>query len=242
MSPTWATFLFELGNFLLLAALLGWLFFRPVREAIERRRAALEVEQRDAAARRAEAERLVAEARARRAELESSLSGLRERVRQEAERERASLLDGARDQAKCEREALETELAALRRSQVRAQAGDAAAAARELVARLLARIEGPELEGALLAAAGRELAGLAEAGAPAPLIVESARPLDAAALDALARAAGADAADVTARVVPELVGGVRVLTARGLVDASVAGLAAHSERALLERLDAEGDS
>jgi hypothetical protein len=40
-------------------------------------------------------------------------------------------------------------------------------------------------------------------------------------------------------VVPELGAGVRILTARGLIDASAAGLAAHAERALVARFDAE---
>ena len=35
MSPDLATFLFELVNFALLAGGLGWLFFRPVRKALD---------------------------------------------------------------------------------------------------------------------------------------------------------------------------------------------------------------
>ena len=88
MSASWVTFLFEAANFLLLAALLGWLFFRPVREVLERRRSELESEQRAAADARAEAERALGEARSRRAELEGSLEELRERVQREAEAER----------------------------------------------------------------------------------------------------------------------------------------------------------
>jgi len=57
LSATWVTFLFEAANFLLLAAVLGWLFFRPVRDALERRRSELESEQRAATEARAEAER-----------------------------------------------------------------------------------------------------------------------------------------------------------------------------------------
>ena len=39
MSPTLSTFLFELTNFLLLAGLLGWLLFKPVRNALQERQA-----------------------------------------------------------------------------------------------------------------------------------------------------------------------------------------------------------
>ena len=239
MSPSWVTFLFEAANFLLLAALLGWVFFRPVRGALERRRAGLEAEEREAAEKRAEAERALAEAAARRSEFESSLASLRERVREEAERERSRLLDAAREQAQRERETLKTELAALRRGQVGRVASDAAAAAREIVVRLLEQIESPDLEQALVGAASRELAKLAATGPVAPVIVESAGALDPAGLDSLARVAGVAGSEMTARLVPELGAGVRILTARGLIDASAAGLAAHAERALVARLDAE---
>lgn len=240
MSPSWVTFLFEAANFLLLAALLGWVFFRPVRGVLERRRAALEAEERGAAERRAQAERALAEAAARQGELERSNASLRERVREEAESERSRVLDEAREQAQRERETLKAELAALRRGQARRIAADAAAAAREIVVRLLAQIQGPDLEQALVAAASRELAKLATGGPVDPMIVESAGELDPAVLDALARAAGVARAEMSARRVPELGAGIRILTARGLIDASAAGLAAHAERALVARLDAEG--
>jgi F-type H+-transporting ATPase subunit b len=239
VSPSWVTFLFEAANFLLLAALLGWVFFRPVRGALERRRAGLEAEERAAAEKHAEAERALAETAARRSEFESSLASLRERVRAEAERERSRLLDAAREQAQRERETLKTELAALRRGQARRVAGDAAGAAREIVVRLLERIEGPDLGQALVGAARRELAELAAVGPLAPVIVESAGALEPVVLDSLARVAGVAGSEISARRVPELGAGVRILTARGLIDASAAGLAAHAERALVARFDAE---
>jgi hypothetical protein len=104
---------------------------------------------------------------------------------------------------------------------------------------LLEQIESPDLEQALVGAASRELAKLAAAGPVAPVIVESAGALDPAGLDALARVAGVAGSEMTARLVPELGAGVRILTARGLIDASAAGLAAHAERALVARFDAE---
>jgi F0F1-type ATP synthase membrane subunit b/b' len=242
LSPTVSTLLFEAANFLLLAAVLGWLFFRPVRAALEQRRSELEAAQRDAAAKRAEAERVLADARARQARLESSLDALREQLGKQAEAEKSRLIAEAREQAQRERDALKTELAAQRRSQARARMRDVASAASAIVARLLGEIEGPELEGALLEAAQRQLAALKASGALAPVIVESTRPLGADALAALARSGGLAPAELSARVVPELVAGVRVLTARGLVDASAAGLAAEAERALVARLEAEGDA
>ncbi len=239
MSPTWATFLFETANFLLLAALLGWLFFRPVRGAIDRRRAELEAERREADERGREAERQLAEARKLRAELDESLAGLRARALEEAGREAARVLDAARERAQREREALESELAALRRAQTRARSLDSVRAAREVVVRLLERIGGPDVDRALLDAARREIGTLARGGRLEPVIVEVPGPLGTEALAALAESAGVAPGQLEERVVPELVAGIRILTARGLVDASARGLSEQAERALVARIDAE---
>jgi len=240
VSATWVTFLFEAANFLLLAGVLGWLFFRPVRDALERRRSELESEQRAATEARVEAERAAQDARAKRAELEGSLEELRERVQREAETERERLVEAARAQMRRERETLKGELVSQRRAQARSLARDAAFAAREIVVRLLGEVEGPDLEHALLRAACGELEKLLRSsGALAPVVVESARPLNDAALAALAEAAGVAPADAAHRIDPDLVAGLRVLTARGLVDASAAGLAAQAERVLVSQLEHE---
>jgi F-type H+-transporting ATPase subunit b len=242
VSATWVTFLFEAANFLLLAAVLGWLFFRPVRDALERRRSALESEQRAAAEARAEAERALREARARRTELEGSLEELRARVQREAESERERLVGAARAQMQHERETLKGELVSLRRAQARSLARDAAFAAREIVVRLLEEMEGPELEHTLLGAVCRELEKLRSSGSLAPVVVESARALNEEALAALAEAAGVSGTDARHHVDPALVAGLRIITARGLVDASAAGLAAQAERVLVSRIEQENAS
>jgi len=240
VSPSWATFLFETANFLLLAVLLGWLFFRPVRGILERQRALLDAERREAEESRGEARRQLAEAQKLRAELEASLSGLRERGRQEAEREAAAILASARDQAGRERKALEAELVALRRGAARARSLDSATAARDIVVRLLERIGGPDIDQALLQVARRELALLAAGGSLDPVIVEAPRALETDALASLSEAAGIAPDRVDQRIAPELVGGVRIVTGRGLVDASVAGLAARAEQAIVARIDGDG--
>jgi F0F1-type ATP synthase membrane subunit b/b' len=239
VSPTWVTFLFEAANFLLLAAVLGWFFFRPVRDALERRRAGLEREQQAATEARAEATRALEQARDRRAELEGSLGELRERAERETEAERDRILAAARDQAQREHETLKSELVSLRRAQARAVARDAAFAAREIVERLLERMAGPAFEEALLDAACGELRQLRAAGDLAPVVIESEHPLDERSLAAIAEAAGIATSAAARHVDPELVAGFRVLTARGLVDASARGLAAQAERLLVERLDRE---
>lgn len=239
MSASWVTFLFEAANFVVLAAVLGWVFFRPVRDALERRRSELESEQRAAAQARAEAERAAQDARAKRAELEGSLEQLRQRVQSEAETERERLVEAARAQMQRERETLKGELLSQRRAQARALARDAAFAAREVVVRLLEEIEGPDLEHALLSGACGEIETLRASGPLAPLVVESARALEDGAIAGLARAAGVAPADVAHRLDADLVAGLRVLTARGLVDASAAGLAAQAESVLVSQLARE---
>jgi len=239
MSPTWVTFLFEAANFLLLAGLLGWLFFRPVRDAIERSRAELEAERSAAEEARTEADRILQETRAKRAELEGSLEDLRARVQRDAEQERERLVDSAREQMQRERETLKGELVSQRRAQSRSLVRDAMGAAREIVVRLLEEMGGPDLDQALIQAACRELGGLSSAGSLQPIVVESARALEADVLDALTEAARVQAADVSHRVDPDLIAGVRVLTARGLVDVSATGLAAQAERVLIGELERE---
>jgi F-type H+-transporting ATPase subunit b len=239
VSPSLATFLFEVANFLLLAAVLGWLFFRPVRDALERRRAALEEQRREAIRQLAEAERRVAKFEARRREFEDSLRAVRAQVRREAEAEGARIVEAAREQAQREHDLVKAELPALRRSHASALAADAAAAAREVLVRLFQHIEGPDLDLALMRAACRELAGLAKGGDLAPGVCETATPLEGEARDLLSASLGPAAGDFQYRVVPELVAGARIVTRRGLVDASATGLAAHAQQSLLEWIQAE---
>jgi F-type H+-transporting ATPase subunit b len=243
VSASLTTFLFEAGNFVVLAAVLGWLFFRPVQAAIERRRAALEAERQEADHIRAEAERRLAEVEARRREVEGSLEPLRVEARRAAERQAAEIVDAARTQAAEDRARLEGELVARRREHARTLARDAAAAARTLVTRLLADIGGPGLDAALARAACQRLAAIPEANRTGSIEVEAARPLDAETRARFVEAAG-PAATVKDRVVPELGAGVRVIASAGLVDASAAGLAAWAERELVARIlpdEASGD-
>jgi len=121
----------------------------------------------------------------------------------------------------------------------RALARDAAFAAREIVVRLLEEMKGAELDQTLLRAACRELEELRASGSLGNVVIESAAPLDRPALAAIAEAAGISPDTATHRVDPDLVVGVRVLTAKGLVDTSAAGLAAQAERVLVREIERE---
>jgi len=241
VSATWATFLFEAANFLLLAILLAWAFFRPVRAAIERRQSEVLEDRRAAGHAREEAERLEEAARTARASLEDSLARLRESQRRDAERERQDLLQEAAERVQRERRSFEEELLALRRTEARAGARDTARAARDILVRILTEIRGPDLEQALVRRTCEQLERLGSDGALAPVIVESATPMDSLALSTIAEAAHVSSAELKHRVTPELVGGLRVLTARGLVDVSVAGIADRASQALAARLEGKDE-
>lgn len=242
MSADLATFLFEAVNFALLAAALGWVFFRPVQEAIETRRAALEAERRAAELDRSEAAQRLAEVETRRRELEASLDAQRAAARHEAEAEVARSREAARRAAEEEAAAVRAGLATLRRGHAVQLARDAAGATRLLVERLLAEVGGPDLDLALVRAALRRWEGLSHAR-HGTVLVEAARPLSAAAHELLAgvlSAAGAPPPQV--RIVPALVGGLRIATDAGLIDVSITGMGREVERELAARLEREAEA
>lgn len=221
MSPTVANFVFEAANFLLLAATLGWLLFKPVRRALdaERERHAKEAE--EGRRLRAEAETLAGQAKAEQEAAERGAAERRAEALAEARREADKLLEEARKARAQERQRLDDELRATRAAQAEALAGAVGRIAAETVRSLLVSLEGPALDAALVRAACSRLSELPVA-ARASAQVEVARPLDAEATDLLAGALGRV---LEARVVPELGAGVRVTTAAGQIDATAAGLA-----------------
>jgi F-type H+-transporting ATPase subunit b len=231
VSPRLATFLFELVNFLLLAAALGWLLFRPVRGMLQKRQAAEKQHAEEVAARRAEADRLRADWQQRHAALERELSDARAARMSAADQEAAAIVARAREAAERERDRTAAMLSHVERAQLEAIAQAVAEAARDAVARLLTAIDAPDLESSLVAAACRRLQAL-EGASVGDVIVESAAALAEPDRAAIAAALGTRAASTAFRVVPSLGAGVRVTTARGLVDASAAGVAAEAERRL----------
>lgn len=240
MSPTWVTFGFEAANFLLLMGLLAWLFFRPVRDAIERRRAAIEQEQRAAAESHAKAEQEREALVAARAAFEAERDLAREGAQREIEAQRQALLEAGRAQLARERARFEAERQAARIADQHLHARDAALAARAIVEGLLARIAAGELDSGLVGTACRDLERLRDGGkAFGSVVIESAAPLDPALAARLAAAAAVEPGALSLRVDPALVAGLRVLTDRGLVDASVAGVAARSAQLLERALEAE---
>jgi F-type H+-transporting ATPase subunit b len=230
VSPALTTFLFEAANFLILTAALGWLFFKPVRATIEARRRHLAEEMEQASRSHEEALALHAEITRERQALKEELERERAQARTEAQAAASTIIAAAREQAQREREAARQSAASLQQADIQRLGSAAAAAAREVVIQLLVRIGSVPLAEALVQAACQELSRL-NSGELSPVTVESAQDLG---LEERAKLSAALGPDITPsfRVVPDLVAGVRVITRRGMVDASIAGLSSYAEHVL----------
>ena len=238
MSVALTTFLFEAANFVVLAAALGWVLFRPVRAALERERHAHEERKADLEKERSELDLLLEDSRQMRARAERETAELR-----------AGVLHAAQQEARQERERLNRERAA-RRSQLQKELNEArradaealttvvARVAAESVQRLLKEIGSASLESGLAAAACSELAKLS-ASQRARAIVESAARLDASVRQQIGAALGYP---IEERVVDELGAGVRITMAGGLVDATALAIGRRAAQEvcglLLEQKDA----
>lgn len=228
MSPVLANFLFEVANFLLLAAVLGWALFKPVRKALDKERAARDAEAAEGKRLREEAERLSKEAHALREGAEREAADQRAKLLAAAQKEADALLEDARQENARQRETLRQELATARATQTTALADEVARLAAESVRRLLDTLSGPALDDALVQAACERLETLPEAKRHGG-VVESAHALGDGSKARLHDVLGDDFSE---QVVGELGAGVRVTTPAGQVDASAQGIAQEAARAL----------
>jgi F-type H+-transporting ATPase subunit b len=229
------TFLFEVVNFLVLAYILQRLLYRPLHDAVDRRRQAIEQAQ-------AEAQRVYQEAEEQRSKLEEQLAAITEErqqtleeTRKEAEAEREHILTKAaretEHRAALARESLERE----RAEALRSLQQDVVQDATRLAERLLRDVSDVDLDTRLarrLADTVRSLPqekreGLAQSwtmGETATL--EAAHDLAPEAVaqvrEAVAELLGQDVA-LRVQPTPELVSGVRLRLDGHIWDASLAG-------------------
>lgn len=236
MSDALATFLFEAANFAVLAVVLAKLFFTPVRQAIADQQAALEQQVREAQEKLAAAQQLQTQIESDRRTVGAELETLRAQLRTEAERDAARLAHEAREHRERQIALLKREALHIEQAQAAKIAQAVARTAEHALRRLLQQVHGPDLEHVLLKAACRELKLLAEHEL-APVTVESAAPLDEESRRVLLATLGRAAADAEFHVDPALDGGLRIATARGLVDASTAGLARYAEQSLAAEME-----
>lgn len=237
VSPSLTTFLFETANFVTFAALLAWLFFKPVRKAIETQRMTIQTQAEEAARKLSDAKRVRQEIEAQHQKLATELERLRAETHKTAKQESDALLATTRAQLERERAALRRDMLNLEKAQTAKLARALASAAYATLKRFFEQMEGPELEQLLLKAACRELHLLSN-HALGPVTIESAAPLDIEAKQMIGGAMGTPKKTVDFRVVPELVAGLRIATRHGLIDASVAGLAHFAEQSLVDDITA----
>ena len=238
MSPTVTTFLFELTNFLLLALLLGWLLFKPVRSVLQARQAAEKRQAEELEARAAEANRQHADLEQRQRRFDEEIAELRKTRLAAADHEADVIISRAGEAAERERDVAKRRLTHLERAQVERLSAAVAAATGESIAHLLNVLNAPDLDASLAAAACRQLE-LLQGRALGSVLIESARPLADTTHAAIAAALNAHAPSAEFRVVPDLGAGLRITTARGLIDTSTLGLVRQAEGLIRDALAAE---
>ena len=236
MSPAVTTFLFEIANFLILASVLGWLLFTPIRNSLEARKAAQEKQAQDAAAKLAEAERTRADIQRERRSLQDEQEHILKDARLAAQKDADAILSQAREAASLERTAALRELSNLTQVQLERLAVAVASASRAAVEKLLVNINGPDLERQLVQSACAELRRL-DGKLLGPIIIESAAPLAAESVATLNATLG-DTVAARYQVRPDLQIGLRIQSDRGMIDASALGLASYAERVLRSQLAA----
>lgn len=241
MSKTLTTFLFEAVNFLIVAGVLTWLLFRPVRAAIAKRQETLARERQEAADKLAEADRARQEIEQRLAQLDDELREKRVTAQQDAKQEAEQIVADARAAAERERAALKRQLTYLEHARIERISKIVATAAGQAVGRLLQDVSGTDLDAALLKEACRRLQAF-EGNSMAPVVVESARELSFEERDDLKSAVGPAGDTAEFRTSDGLHVGLRISTNRGLIDLSDAGLAEFAERVLSSRLTTDVQS
>jgi F-type H+-transporting ATPase subunit b len=229
------TFLFQVVNFLVLVAILRWLLYRPLREAIDRRREANARAQADAEAARQEAAALQASLDQQLADLEPRREAVIREARERAEAERQALLAEAEGTIGRRREAVEQQFARERDEALRALRADLVHSAAEMARRILSEASDSALQRHL---AGRLAEGLAripdderrrlrgEWDDAEAAIVETAAELNGDSLRDLGVAIESLAGrplGMTVRVRPDLLGGVRLRIGGHVWDASISG-------------------
>ncbi len=231
MSPSVATFVFESVNFLLLAVFLGWLFFKPVREALQRESEERRRAEQQAKEKEDKAQALLDQAAQLRRGIDAELEQVRARQLARTRDEIETLKDAARRDQQSVAEQAERRLEAARRKQAKELAISVGQIAGEAVRQLLDQVNGPALDAALVRAACERLSGVVNTGGTA--LVEHARPLDEQSRRLLTSVLG----EFRERGAPELGAGVRITTSEGQVDATATSFATQAASDVADRIE-----
>jgi F-type H+-transporting ATPase subunit b len=235
MTFNWWTFLFQAINFVVLAYVLHRLLYRPLHDAIDRRRQANAAAQAEADRARKEAEALQQQLAAQLAEMERERLKVIHEAREQAQSERRKLLaEGEQTLQRRREEALQA-LARERIEALEALRNEVVGQAVELTGRLLGQASDRTLHTQLALHLADTLRHLPEAqreqlrlhwqpddGA----LLEVAEELDAVSLETLTEAVAAALGrrvPLTVQVRPALLGGGRLRLAGHVWDGSLAG-------------------
>jgi F-type H+-transporting ATPase subunit b len=229
------TFLFQVINFLVLVAILRWLLYKPLRDAIDRRHEANAKAQADAEAARREAAALQAALSQQLADLEQRRVVVIREARERAETERQAMTADAEGAIRRRREEVEQQFARERDEALRTLRAELVHSAVELAERLLSEAADGTIQRQL---AGRlvdelrripdderdRLRGEWDDGEAA--VVETAAELEGEVLRDLGGAIESLAGrplGIAVQVRPDLLGGVRLRIGGHVWDASMAG-------------------
>jgi F-type H+-transporting ATPase subunit b len=241
MTFNWWTFLFEALNFVVLAYVLHRLLYRPLREAIDKRRAANAGAQAAAAKAREEAETLQQQLREQLAGAERQRQELIHHARTQAEAERQKLLAEAERTAQRRQEEVRQALDREREETLKSVRQEVITQAIDLARRLLGEASERTLHQQLALRLALTLEQLPESERQ-PLrasyqsddgpVLETAQDLDASVLEQLTRAISGIVGQPIALAVhqrPALLGGVRLRLTGHVWDASLAGQVASAD-------------
>lgn len=227
------TFLFEVLNFLVLAAVLHRLLYRPLRAAVDKRQAENEKARSEAEAARKEADAARQQLAAKLAETDRARTDVLRKAAEQAEAETAKRLAAAEAAARAVRDRAGHDAAQLRQDALAAAEGEVGQLAVGLARRLLTQACDASLDRQLArhladtieAVTGDERERVRRDAAKAEVVVESAVPLDDAVradLTAAVRALLGRECDLRFESKPGLVGGALVRTGGHVWDATVA--------------------
>lgn len=235
MTFNWWTFLFEALNFVVLAYVLHRLLYRPLREAIQQRRAATATEQAVAIKARQEAEVLQQQLRAQLAEFERHRQEAMHQAREEAEREREKLLAETERTLQQRREEHRRAWEQERNEALKSLQNEVVTQAVELARRLLREASDQRLHQQLVSRLVQTLTELPETEreqvrahlqADDGALLETAQELDRATLEqvkeTVAGIVGRPLA-LTLQTKPALLGGVRLRVGGHVWDGSLSG-------------------
>ncbi|MBD3672326.1 MAG: hypothetical protein HUJ26_02265 [Planctomycetaceae bacterium] len=236
MSPALTTFLFEVANFLILTVVLSWLLFRPVRSAIQKRRAQINEKETAADRKLKEAEQSRQEIEKRLGELDEELRRKRKTSQEQADQEAERILSEAREDVERQREALKRQLVTLEDARMDRISRIVADISGQAVRQLLQQAANSDLDRALLNEACQRLQSLT-GDSLSPVIVESSRELSAEERESIQSACENRAEEIDYRQNEQMAFGLKISTSRGLIDISDSGIADFAKRSLTSELN-----